>query len=123
MGVFMKNKLSYLGFLGFLGFLGPFTFLGNISWAYYFFGFFFFFAYAKVVPDELFILHVRIAATRVFFVAIVLGSLLLLSVFIFESLHIIRFFVIISVSIPLVTFIINLEIFERREKKGMQDAN
>jgi hypothetical protein len=121
----MKNKLSYLGFLGFLGFLGPFTFLGNISWAYYFFGFFFFFfAYAKVVPDELFILHVRIAATRgFFFVAIVLGSLLLLSVFIFESLHIIRFFVIISVSIPLGTFIINLEIFERREKKGMQDAN
>ncbi len=122
MGVFMKNKLSYLGFLGFLGFLGPFTFLGNISWAYYFFGFFFFFAYAKVVPDELFILHVRIAATRAFFVAVVLGSILLLSVFILENLHIIRLFVIISFFIPLGTFIINLEIFERREKKGMQDA-
>ncbi len=122
MGVFMKNKLSYLGFLGFLGFLGPFTFLGNISWAYYFFGFFFFFAYAKVVPDELFILHVRIAATRAFFVAVVLGSILLLSVFILENLHIIRLFVIISFLIPLGTFIINLEIFERREKKGMQDA-
>lgn len=122
MGVSMKNKLSYLGFLGFLGFLGPFTFLGNISWAYYFFGFFFFFAYAKVVPDELFILHVRIAATRAFFVAVVLGSILLLSVFILENLHIIRLFVIISFFIPLGTFIINLEIFERREKKGMQDA-
>lgn len=122
MGVFMKNKLSYLGFLGFLGFLGPFTLLGNISWAYYFFGFFFFFAYAKVVPDELFILHVRIAATRAFFVAVVLGSILLLSVFILENLHIIRLFVIISFFIPLGTFIINLEIFERREKKGMQDA-
>ncbi|MGH0800809.1 DUF3796 domain-containing protein [Bacillus cereus] len=118
----MKNKLSYLGFLGFLGFLGPFTFLGNISWAYYFFGFFFFFAYAKVVPDELFILHVRIAATRAFFVAVVLGSILLLSVFILENLHIIRLFFIISFFIPLGTFIINLEIFERREKKGMQDA-
>lgn len=118
----MKNKLAYLGLLGFLG---PFTFLGNISWAYYFFGFFFFFfffAYAKVVPDELFMLHVRIAATRAFFVALVLGSILLLSVFILESLHIIRLFVIISVFIPLGTFIINLEIFERREKKGMQDA-
>jgi hypothetical protein len=122
MEVFMKNKLSYLGFLGFLGFLGPFTLLGNISWAYYFFGFFFFFAYAKVVPDELFMLHVRIAATRAFFVAVVLGSILLLSVFILENLHIIRLFVIISFFIPLGTFIINLEIFERREKKGMQDA-
>lgn len=122
MEVFMKNKLTYLGFLGFLGFLGPFTLLGNISWAYYFFGFFFFFAYAKVVPDELFMLHVRIAATRAFFVAVVLGSILLLSVFILENLHIIRLFVIISFFIPLGTFIINLEIFERREKKGMQDA-
>ncbi|PFV15886.1 DUF3796 domain-containing protein [Bacillus cereus] len=118
----MKNKLSYLGFLGFLGFLGPFTLLGNISWAYYFFGFFFLFAYAKVVPDELFMLHVRIAATRAFFVAVVLGSILLLSVFILENLHIIRLFVIISFFIPLGTFLINLEIFERREKKGMQDA-
>lgn len=118
----MKNKLAYLGFLGFLGFLGPLSFLGDISWAFYFFGFFFFFAYAKVVPDELFMLHVRIAATRAFFVALVLGSILLLSVFIFESLHIIRLFVIISVFIPLGTFLINLEIFERREKKGMQDA-
>ncbi|HDR3652645.1 TPA: DUF3796 domain-containing protein [Bacillus anthracis] len=118
----MKNKLAYLGFLGFFGFLGPFTFLGDISWAYYFFGFFFFFTYAKVVPDELFMLHVRIAATRAFFVALVLGSILLLSVFILENLHIIRLFVIISVCIPVGTFIINLEIFERREKKGMQDV-
>ncbi|MED1560251.1 DUF3796 domain-containing protein [Bacillus paramycoides] len=118
----MKNKLAYLGFLGFLGFLGPFSFLGNISWASYFFGFFFFFAYAKVVPDELFMLHVRLAATRAFFIALVLGSILLLSVFIFENLHVIRFFVIFSFFIPLGTFIINLEVFERREKKGMQDA-
>ncbi|MBZ4221470.1 DUF3796 domain-containing protein [Bacillus wiedmannii] len=118
----MKNKLAYLGFLGFLGFLGPFSFLGNISWASYFFCFFFFFAYAKVVPDELFMLHVRLAATRAFFIALVLGSILLLSVFIFENLHVIRFIVIFSFFIPLGTFIINLEIFERREKKGMQDA-
>ncbi|MGR5969526.1 DUF3796 domain-containing protein, partial [Bacillus paranthracis] len=54
--------------------------------------------------------------------ALVLGSILLLSVFIFENLHVIRFFVIFSFFIPLGTFIINLEIFERREKKGMQDA-
>ncbi|SDZ27109.1 hypothetical protein [Bacillus sp. 166amftsu] len=69
-----------------------------------------------------FILHVRISATRAFFVALVLGIILVLSIFIFENLHIIRFFVIISFFAPLGTFLINLEIFERREKKGMQDA-
>ncbi|MED1012338.1 DUF3796 domain-containing protein [Bacillus mycoides] len=118
----MKNKLAYLGFLGFFGFLAPFAFLGDITWAGLLFSFFFFFAYAKVIPDELFILHVRISATRAFFVALVLGIILVLSIFIFENLHIIRFLVIISVFAPLGTFLINLEIFERREKKGMQDA-
>lgn len=63
----MKNKMAYLGFIGFLGFLAPFSFLGDITWAGLLFNFFFFFAYAKVVPDELFILHVRISATRAFF--------------------------------------------------------
>ncbi|PFZ09483.1 hypothetical protein COL63_22270 [Bacillus pseudomycoides] len=118
----MKNKLAYLGFIGFLGFLGPLTFLSENSFSpYYFFLFFFFFLYAKVVPDELFILHVRMAATRAFIVTLVSGSILLLSVSIFENIHVIRLFVAISTLIPLGTFLINLEIFERREKKGMQD--
>ncbi|MEH7461470.1 DUF3796 domain-containing protein [Bacillus thuringiensis] len=114
----MKNKLAYLGFIGFLG---PLAFLSELSLASYFFAFFFFFLYAKVVPDELFILHVRMAATKAFFVALVLGNILILSIFIFEDVHVIRLFVILAVSLPLVTFITSLEIFERREKKGMQD--
>ncbi|EJR73605.1 DUF3796 domain-containing protein [Bacillus cereus] len=117
----MKNKLAYLGFLGFLGFLGPLSFLGETSFTYYFFVFFSFFLYAKVIPDELFVLHVRIAATKAFFVALVLGVLLILSIVIFADIHVIRLFVVLAVVIPLGTFIINLEIFERREKKGMQD--
>jgi Protein of unknown function (DUF3796) len=118
----MKNKLAYLGFLGLFGFLGPLSFLGEITWAFYFFGFFFFFKYAKVTPDELFILHVRIAATRAFFVALIPGILLIVSVFIFESIHVIRLFALLSVFIPFTTFLISLEIFEHREKKGMRDA-
>ncbi|MEH6943830.1 DUF3796 domain-containing protein [Bacillus sp. JJ722] len=118
----MKNKLAYLGFIGFLGLLGPFSFLGDITWAWFLTSFFFFFTYAKVVPDELFMLHIRIAATRAFFVAMVLGIILVLSVFIFENLHIIRLLAGISVFAPIGTFIINLEIFERREKKGLQNA-
>ncbi|MGH1282471.1 DUF3796 domain-containing protein [Bacillus basilensis] len=119
----MKNKLAYLGFIGFLGFLGPLSFLGETetSFTYYFFAFFSFFLYAKVIPDELFILHVRIAATKAFFVALVSGVLLILSIVIFADIHVIRLFVVLAVGIPLVTFVINLEIFERREKKGMQD--
>ncbi len=61
------------------------------------------------------------AATRAFFVTLVSGSILLLSVSIFENVHVIRLFVALSTLIPLGTFLINLEIFERREKKGMQD--
>lgn len=121
----MKNKLAYLGFIGFLGFLGllgPLSFLGETSFTYYFFAFFPFFLYAKVIPDELFILHVRIAATNSFFVALVMGVLLILSIVIFADVHVIRLFVVLAVVIPLGTFVINLEIFERREKKGMQDA-
>ncbi|HFK1549979.1 TPA: DUF3796 domain-containing protein [Bacillus albus] len=117
----MKNKLAYLGFIGFLGFLGPLSFLGETSFTYYFFAFFSFFLYAKVIPDELFILHVRIAATKAFFVSLVSGVLLILSIVIFGDIHVIRLFVALAVGIPLVTFVINLEIFERREKKGMQD--
>ncbi|ACM15955.1 MULTISPECIES: DUF3796 domain-containing protein [Bacillus] len=117
----MKNKLAYLGFIGFLGFLGPLSFLGETSFTYYFFAFFSFFLYAKVIPDELFILHVRIAATKAFFVSLVSGVLLILSIVIFADIHVIRLFVALAVGIPLVTFVINLEIFERREKKGMQD--
>ncbi|MED1639535.1 DUF3796 domain-containing protein [Bacillus thuringiensis] len=117
----MKNKLAYLGFIGFLGFLGPLSFLGETSFTYYFFAFFSFFLYAKVIPDELFILHVRIAATKAFFVSLVSGVLLILSIVIFTDIHVIRLFVALAVGIPLVTFVINLEIFERREKKGMQD--
>ncbi|MEH7037242.1 DUF3796 domain-containing protein [Bacillus pseudomycoides] len=120
----MKNKLSYLGFLGFFGFLSPFSFLGDYSSVIgYFFGFFFFFMYAKVVPDELFIQHVRIAATRAFFVALILGIIVTLSVLILENLAVIRFLVTISLFIPFGTFLISLEIFEHREKKGMQNAN
>jgi hypothetical protein len=117
----MKNKLAYLGFIGFLGFLAPFSFLGETSFTYYFFAFFSFFLYAKVIPDELFILHVRIVATKAFFVSLVSGVLLILSIVIFADIHVIRLFVALTVGIPLVTFVINLEIFERREKKGMQD--
>ncbi|MFK4308590.1 glucan phosphoethanolaminetransferase (alkaline phosphatase superfamily) [Bacillus sp. RC242] len=117
----MKNKLAYLGFIGFLGFLGPLSFLGETSFTYYFFAFFSFFLYAKVIPDELFILNVRIAATKAFFVALVSGVLLILSIVIFADVHVIRLFVVLAVVIPLGTFVINLEIFERREKKGMQD--
>lgn len=119
----MKNKLAYLGFIGFLGFLGPLTFLSENSFSpYYFFLFFFFFLYAKVVPDELFILHVRIAATRALLVTLVFGSILLLCVSISENIQVIRLFVALSTLLPLGTFLINLEIFERREKKGMQDG-
>ncbi|HFK1741657.1 DUF3796 domain-containing protein [Bacillus thuringiensis] len=118
----MKNKLAYLGFIGFLGFLAPFSFLSENSFSpHYYFLFFFFFLYAKVIPDELFILHVRMAATRAFFVTLVFGSILLLSVSIFENVHVIRLFFGLSILIPLGTFLINLEIFEHREKKGMQD--
>ncbi|MFK4416801.1 MULTISPECIES: DUF3796 domain-containing protein [Bacillus] len=120
----MKNKLSYLGFLGFFGFLSPFAFLGDYSSVVgYFFGFFFFFMYAKVVPDELFIQHVRIAATRAFFVGLILGIIVTLSVLILENLAVIRFLVTISLFIPFGTFLISLEIFEHREKKGMQNAS
>jgi hypothetical protein len=121
----MKNKLAYLGFIGFLGFLGLLDssfILGETSFTYYFFAFFPSFLYAKVIPDELFILHVRIAATKSFFVALVMGVLLILSIVIFANVHVIRLCVVLAVVIPLGTFVINLEIFERREKKGMQDA-
>lgn len=55
------------------------------------------------------------------FVSLVSGVLLILSIVIFADIHVIRLFVALTVGIPLVTFVINLEIFERREKKGMQD--
>jgi len=118
----IKNKLAYLGFLGFLSILSPFTFLGEYSSvALCMFPFFFFFLYAKVEPDELFDLHVQKSAARAFFVGLIITAPILVISFLLVNEAIIRFLFVICFITALSTFIISLEIFERREKKVLQD--
>ena len=113
----MKNKIAYLGFLGVFAFLGPF-----IPEAWFTFGFFFFFLYANVIPDELFILHVQKSAARAFFVGLIISVPLVIFSLTIENSAFIRLFLILSFGSSLLTFIINLEILERREKKVTQDG-
>jgi Protein of unknown function (DUF3796) len=119
-GIIVKNKLSYLGFIGFLGLLGPFhNFLGIDDSFVYLIGFFPFFAYESITPDELFINHVRKAATRAFFIGLVLSVLAYIFLYSIENIHLLRLLFIGICSISIMTFMISLEIYERREKKGL----
>lgn len=114
----MKNKLAYLGFLGFFGFLGIFSFLGeNIDMLFGFLGFFSFFFYAKITPDEFFILHVKNAATRAFFTGVVIGVIMLCGTVMVDSIVYLRLLIVLNFVIPLLVFAISLELFEQREKK------
>ncbi|MDX8367082.1 DUF3796 domain-containing protein [Cytobacillus sp. IB215665] len=118
-----KNKLAYLGFLGFLGFLGPFKVLGPISDnAAFMWVFFILFLYAKVIPDELFKLHVKNAATKAFFI----GMIMTFVIFIFSSNITNPAFLRLILLFPFLTsvliFFTMLEVYERREKKGLHNG-
>ena len=111
----MKNKLAYLGFLGFLGFYHLF------EGALFMFGFFGFFFYARVVMDELFLLHVRKAATRAFFIGVVVMAPIIVISFAIESSAWLRVLLILPFLVSILIFVISLEIFEQREKKGLEE--
>ena len=68
----MKNKLGFLGFLGLLGILG---FIENNNAYFGFFGFLFYLRYFMVIPDELFRLNIRKAATPAFFIGMALFAI------------------------------------------------
>ncbi|WP_186580334.1 DUF3796 domain-containing protein [Aquibacillus kalidii] len=119
----MKNKLAYLGFLGFIGFLGPFSFMGeDMSVAYFMFVFFFFFLYSKVEPDELFILNVQSAATKAFFLGFIFTTVVITFSFVIDNVSVLRLLFVITFAVSLLTFIISLELIERREKKDIEDG-
>lgn len=63
----MKNKLGFLSLLGFLGIIGIIT---EDRTYLSFFAFFVFFRYFFVIPDELFRLNVRRAASPAFFTGV-----------------------------------------------------
>ncbi|SIR56321.1 DUF3796 domain-containing protein [Priestia flexa] len=114
----MKNKLAYLGFLGFFGFLGFYYLFEGVQFMFGFFGFFF---YAKIVPDELFLLHVRKATTRAFFVGVIVTAPIMVISFAIENSAWLRFLLTIPFSVSMVIFVISLQIFEQREKKGLEE--
>jgi len=119
----VKNKLAYLGFLGLIGLLGPFHLIGeDSSAAYFMFMFFFFFLYAKVEPDELFILNVQRSAAKAFFFGLIFTAIAVTLSFVVDSAALIRLLFVLSFVVFLLTFIISLEIIERREKKGLEDG-
>jgi len=115
----MKNKLAYLGFLGFFGFLGFYYLFEGAQFLFAFFGFFF---YAKVVPDELFVLHVRKATTRAFFMGVMFSAPILVLSFAVENTAWLRFLLTIPFILSMAVFVMSLAIFEHREKKGLEDG-
>lgn len=111
----MRNRLAWLGLLGVLGVFGIITeergMLG-------FFGFFVYFSYAAVIPDELFILHVRQSASAGFFVGMPAMALTIAAGIFTKSETVLILGLAGAFALSVLVFTLLLLRYESQEKRG-----
>jgi hypothetical protein len=111
----MKNKLGFLGIVGFLGILGIIT---EDRTYLAFFAFLVFFRYFFVIPDELFRLNVRRAASPAFFTGVAVQTATIAVNVITKDDSFLIAGLALSFSVSMFLFIILLIIAELKEQKN-----
>ena len=118
----MKWKFNYLSLLSLLSVIGILGFFTENKGFWGFFGFLVYVRYFSVVPDEMFQLNVRKAATISFFTEIIsLVFFVFLFVMLYQSKKGLPMAFEMSFAVAIILFSICLTVLEWREMKGAEN--
>jgi hypothetical protein len=118
----MKKKINYLGFLSLLSLISILGYFTDNAGLYGFLGFLYYLRYFAVIPDELFKLNVRKAATAAWLSELILFvPLIYTSYFIFDPSKALRIAFGLSFAFAIFIFTIVMLISEYRENAGIDD--